>query len=319
MLKQSIATKSALLTKTNFRGYDTCLNPYVGCQFGCKYCYVRFFVKDEEKEWGDFVRIRDHLNEKLPKEIEKGYIRIANGKIKKPDGTSQTLFKTIPNEQNRLVLGTMTDPYMPIERKHRLTRTALQHLSKAGYKKIGIFTRSPIVLDDLEIIKTLPNARIHYSITPYEPEILHMLEPIAIKTERRWETIKKIKEAGVKVNVNIAPCIPLYSDQLIDEFCKKLAEAKVDEFFLDPIQAYDQSFKATKEALQNHEQWAKAETIILDKHEFLEWKQEYHDRWKEAWKNNDNNYTLPIWCDHVNHVWQNLSTGEALNPRRYND
>lgn len=314
-----VATRSKLIVKSTFKGYDACLNPYVGCQFGCKYCYVRFFIKDPHGDWGEFVRRREHIKDKLPKEIEKGYIRIPTGKIKDDEGKSKTLFTNIDNKDARLVVGTMTDPYMPIERKHRLTRAALEILPTANYNKVGIFTRSPIVLEDLDLIKNLPRARVHFSITPYKKETLQKIEPIAIMTSRRFETIKAIKEAGIRVHVNVAPAIPIYSDGLEAEFCQKLADAKVDEFFVDPMQGYDQSFKATKEALKGDKCWPKVEKIMQNKERYQEWKDGYRDRWRQAWAEHGCEETLPIWCDHISHVWQNLQTGDPLNPRRYND
>lgn len=213
----------------------------------------------------------------------------------------------------------MTDPYMPIERKHRLTRTALTILRTAKYDKIGIFTRSPIVLDDIDLIKQLPRPRIHFSVTPYRAETLKKIEPIAIMTSRRFDTIKKIKQAGIRIHVNVAPAIPIYSDGLEVEFSKKLADAKIDEFFVDPMQAYDQSFEATKEALSADQNWPEVEAIVRDKQRFQEWKDRYKLAWQEAWASYGYSGTLPIWCDHVNHVWENLITGEVLNPRKYND
>src|SRR5271157_4654128 len=93
----TIARRGHIITTSTFKGYDHCLNPYVGCQFGCSYCYVRFFIKDSKKPWGEFVRTRNHIITNLSKELA-----------------------TIAGR--RLVLGTMTDPYQPQERRSRLTR-----------------------------------------------------------------------------------------------------------------------------------------------------------------------------------------------------
>jgi DNA repair photolyase len=316
-LVQTVANKGPLLTKTGFKGYDICFNPYVGCQFGCKYCYVRFFIKDDNEEWGNFVRRREHIADKLPKEINKGFFKRPIGKEKLPDGKKKTIFETIKNEDLRLVIGTMTDPYMPIEKKHRLTRAALKILIKSGYKKIGIFTRSPIVVDDIDLIKQLPDVRVHFSITPYQNDILRLIEPIPVKTSKRFATIKKLKEEGIRIHVNIAPAIPIFSDGLEIEFAQQMAEAGVDEFFVDPMQTYDQSFTATKEALSNEDRWSEVEAIIQNEVKYQEWKNDFKARWSKAWEPYHNDKTLPIWCDHVNHVWKNLITDQNINPRDY--
>jgi len=341
----SVASKSPLIVKSSFKGYELCLNTYVGCQIGCKYCYVRFFIKDENRDWGEFVRIREHLEDKLPKELNRGYFKINDGKVKVSVkgkdltdkeklakdfsiGEEEKLFqvsrmqkRTILNCEARLVIGTMTDPWQPIERKTRLTRKALELILKMNipFQKVGMFTRSPIVLDDIELIKQLPRPRVHFSITPYDKDIIKLIEPISVMMERRFDTIKKIKEHGVRTHVNIAPAIPILSDKMTDKMAKLLAESNVDEFFIDPMQAYDESFKATKESLKNLSDWNKIEGIVSNIENYNTWKKQYRLQWQEAWAKHGSSKTLPIWCDHVNHVWKNLLTGEELNQRCYGE
>ncbi len=297
-LSVTSASKSKVITKTGFKGYDVCANPYVGCQFGCTYCYVRFFVKDKDYQWGEFVRTRDHIKKNFPKELEK-----VGGK--------------------RLVIGTMTDPYQPIEREHRLTRTILQNIIDAKNKleKVGIFTRSPIVADDVELIKQLPRPRIHYTISPYEDADIHKLEPIGIQIKRRFETVKILKDAGIRVHTNIAPAIPLMSESTIEATAKSLAEAGVDEFFVDPMQAYGPSFEAMKQALKTDPRWPEIEKIMLSKELYPKWKEDFRRAWEIAWNKNKgiSQHTLPIWSDHEHKVWQRLDTGTILNPKFYGD
>ncbi len=181
----TIARKGSLITETGFSGYDFCLNTYVGCQFGCAYCYVRWFIKDKQRPWGEFVRRREHVVKRLPKEL--------------PDIVGQ-----------RLVLGTMTDPYQPEERKHRLTRKALGIISKSKTKprKIGIFTRSPIILDDIELLQKLPRMKVHFTIPPIPRDVSVKIEQIPIQMNARFSVIKQLKQAGIIVAVNFAPCNP---------------------------------------------------------------------------------------------------------------
>lgn len=288
------AAKNSILTKSTFKNYDLCINPYVGCQFGCKYCYVRFFVKDPSHDWGEFVRLRSHLEDKLPKELPK-----AAGK--------------------RVVIGTMTDPYQPVERTNRLTRRTLELLKDSKVAKVGIFTRSPIVVDDLDLIKQLPRARVHFTITPYAKDILHKIEPIAVSTKRRFETIKLIKEAGIKTQVNVSPVLPIYSDPYIEEYAKLFAEIGVDEFHVDPMQAYGEAFEATKLALKDTPEWSKVEEMLTDDAKYQTWKDEYRNSWFTAWKTYGHKECLPIWMDHKKRVMTNMNTGAELDHRVYGD
>jgi len=293
----SIARKGHIITESTFKGYDYCLNPYVGCQFGCNYCYVRFFIKDPKKPWGEFVRTRDHIRTRLPRELAQ----VAD---------------------HRLVLGTMTDPYQPEERKSRLTRTALEMIlaEKKKPKKVGIFTRSPIVLDDIDLIRQLPRARVHFSITPFPREVMVKIEKIAVQTKTRWDCISKLKEAGIRVHVNVAPAIPHLSDPMTTVFCDRLAEYKVDEFFVDPMQAYSDSFTSLEAAMKGDPLWLQVAHTMQDRARFDAWKAQYRKDWEVAWAKKGNPPgTLAIWCDHISHVWTDMVTGKALNPRTYGD
>jgi len=292
----TIANKSKLIVESTFKGYDLCLNPYVGCQFGCKYCYVRFFIKDKKAEWGDFVRRREHIITKLPGELAK----IDSG--------------------SRLVLGTMTDPYQPEERKHRLTRSALTSILQMSkpFDKVGIFTRSPIVIDDINLISRLPKARVHFSVTPFTQNVMAKIELIPIHTKARWNTIRKLKEAGIRVHVNVAPAIPIVSDPLITEYCETMANIGVDEFFVDPMQTYSESYDALKGSMIDDSNWSAIDHIMTDKVRFKLWKDQYRDAWISEWKKvGDPSKTLAIWCDHVHKVWIDMITGKNLNPRNY--
>lgn len=293
----SIARKGHIITASTFKGYDYCLNPYVGCQFGCNYCYVRFFIKDPQRPWGEFVRTRDHIATRLPRELTQ----IAH---------------------QRLVLGTMTDPYQPQERKSRLTRMALETILAAPVKpsKVGIFTRSPIVLDDIDLIRQLPKARVHYSITPFPREVMVKIEQIPVQTKARWECIRKLKEAGIRVHVNVAPAIPHLSDPMTEEFCDRLAECEVNEFFVDPMQAYSESFTALQTAMAGDPLWPQVEATMRDKKRFDAWKAQYRKDWEQTWAKKGNPPgTLAIWCDHISRVWTDMVTGQDLNPALYGD
>jgi DNA repair photolyase len=293
----TIARRGSIITESTFKGYDYCLNPYVGCQFGCNYCYVRFFIKDPKRPWGEFVRTRDHIADRLPRELP-----------------------TIAGQ--RLVIGTMTDPYQPQERTSRLTRTALEMIVALENKpdKVGIFTRSPIVLDDIDLIAKLPRPRVHFSITPFPREIMVKIEQIPVQTRKRWDCIKKLKDAGIRVHVNVAPAIPHLSDTMTEEFCDRLAEYKVDEYFVDPMQAYSNSFDALREAMTGHPLWPQVSDTMLNRENYDAWKERYRKEWKAAWAKKGNPAgTLAIWCDHISHVWNDLVTGNELNPRIYGD
>lgn len=333
----SVARRGKLVTKSMFSGYDLCLNPYVGCEFGCSYCYVRFTVKDEDHDWGEFVRVREHVADKLPRELDKGFFRIENGYeiVTDDEGNVQhteagkpqkrTIFKTLMMPEARLVLGTMTDPYQPIETKHRITRTALEIIAEHSnqFRKVGIFTRSPLVLQDLDLIQKLPNARVHFTVTPFPHDVLRAIEPYSPITKRRWDTVKALKDAGLRVHVNVSPIIPIISEGFEEEFVQKLVELQIDEYFVDPMQAYKESWDAFKRSAGNLQSvnFPEIERIMLDRDKYLDWKFDYLQRWngfREPIQHQAPNQ-LPIWSDHENKVWVNMLNGEQMSKRTYGD
>ena len=293
-MKTQKASRGKLITDTGFQGFDLALNPYVGCQFGCSFCYVRFFVKDKQEPWGQFVRTRDHIPARIPKEISK-----VAGK--------------------RIVLGTMCDPYQPQERKSRLTRQALQLLASAQNppSKVGIFTRSPIVLDDLALIASLPGAQVHCTVSPVPRDAMTLMEPIPVRTEARWEVVRKLKAAGIRVHVNIAPSMPILSDPLVEENVRRLADLRVDEFFVDSMQPYSESLAATSVAMASHPDWPAVVKIVKDKAEYAKWKKRHRHDWMATWKRFGQPEALPIWCDHETRVWEDMRTGAAMDPKAY--
>lgn len=295
-LQVTTATKGKLITPTGFKNYDIGMNPYVGCQFGCTYCYVRFMVKDENAGWGDFVRLRTHLIDKLPGEIAK-----------QPFG-------------QRLVIGTMTDPYQPIERKERLTRQTLQIIKDSNrLAKVGIFTRSPFVLDDLDLIGQLPRPRVHFTITPYDTPILKKIEPVAIPIDKRLATIRAIRDAGIRVQANISPILPIYSEPLLEETMAILAAANVDEFYIDPMQPYAEAIRAIDSSMADEPSWAAVRAIVTDKAAYTAWKNQNREMCVKLWQAQKRPDIFAIWQDHQSKLTIDMNTNAVLNRNHYGE
>lgn len=287
-MKITTARKGPVITSSKFTHYDCCMNPYVGCQFGCKYCYVRFFVKDPDAEWGKFVRIREHVKDKLPKNLQKWV-----GK--------------------RLVIGTMTDPYQIAEKKYKITRSGLEIIRDSKHKldKVGIFTRSPLILNDLEIIKTLPRARVHFTIAPLSTKMIRQLEPGSMPMDKRFEVVKKIRDAGIRVHINVAPAIPTLSEQFTEELIKQMVRTKINEFYVDPMQPY----KEAKDAIGP----CKAVDIMQDKEEYSKWKNKYKDEWLKCWTKNGDSNIMAVWKEHETESTVDMNTGKELDRNNYGD
>lgn len=166
-------------------GLDYTLNPYVGCQFGCSYCYAAFFHPDEERvaRWGEWVQVKENALEL----------------VKRSRG--------LPGAS--LLIGSATDPYQPIEAKLGLTRSILEYLATLRpAPRITVITRSPIVERDAELLASIPGLRVHLSITTDDDDVRKAFEPGCASIPRRLRALEALAKKGVTVGANLCPLLP---------------------------------------------------------------------------------------------------------------
>ncbi len=186
----SLIESRSILSKTGIRGFDYVINCYRGCSFGCYHCYASFMKKftGHKEKWGDFVDVKINTIELIKKEIKK----INNG----------TVF-----------LSSVTDPYVPIESKFKLTRGVLECLIGTDFE-ITILTRSPLVTRDVDIFKRLKSVEVGLSIPTDREDIRKIFEPNATPISARIRAMKRLKQEGIKTYAFIAPLLPLNPENL---------------------------------------------------------------------------------------------------------
>jgi DNA repair photolyase len=258
-----------IIAPTGFRWYDYHLNPYVGCQYGCAYCYMRFLANHP---WGQQVKVLEISPERL---------RNAAAKI----------FSM--NDKPRLVMGTGTDPYMPLEYVHANTRKCLEVLSEFKWAKFGIYTKSDGAIRDLDLLAKFENLNIHITITPLVEDFRVLVESTASLVAQRWEFIRRLREVSkAKIRVNVAPALPLVSEPVVDEIVAKLQEFKVEQFYVDPMQMYAPALPVLDANLAEYPKWPEIRGIATDKKKYSDWKETFRTLWVDRWQ--DNGYTIPI-------------------------
>ncbi len=190
-----------ILSSSKVYGYV--INPYVGCQHGCSYCYARFMKRftGHKESWGDFVDIKVNAPDLLTKELKK-----------KRKGT--------------VWVSGVTDPYQPLEKKYKLTRRCLDLLVQNDWPVI-IQTRSPLVLRDMDIFKKSDKIEVGLSITTADDEIRKVFEPQAPSIMSRLKAIDSLHQNGIKTYVMIAPILP-EAENLI-----AILAGKVDYIIID--------------------------------------------------------------------------------------
>lgn len=183
MAIKEIEVKS-VMTKSNLPVADYSVNPYVGCAHGCKYCYASFMKRftNHPEPWGSFVDIKNW----------------------------QELKNTKKYAGKEAFIGSVTDPYQPCEEKYQRTRMLLEQLQESGVS-ISIATRSDLILRDLDLIKTFPNARVSWSINTLNEDFRKEMDH-AISIERRLDAMKVFYDAGIQTTCFISPIFPGITD-----------------------------------------------------------------------------------------------------------
>lgn len=189
-----IQTKS-ILSKSNLPVADYSVNPYVGCQYKCKYCYASFMKKftGHTESWGDFVDVKYWEPIKNPS-------KYANKEI---------------------FIGSVTDPYQPLEAKYQRTRKLLQEL-QGSQCKISIATKSDLVLRDIDILKTFADARVSFSINTLDENFRKDMD-YSVSIKRKISAMQKLYESGIRTTCFISPIFPEITDvKAIIKECKDI-------------------------------------------------------------------------------------------------
>jgi len=181
MIVKEVYAKT-ILSKSKVSDYT--INPYVGCEHGCTYCYARFMKRftGHKEEWGRFVDVKTNAAALLQREIRK-------------------------KRSGRVWISGVCDPYQPIEKKYELTRRCLEILSKHGWP-VTIQTKSPLVKRDLELLGTFNDIEVGLTITTADDSIRKIFEPNSPAIDERIETLEKLHSAGLKTYAMIAPLLP---------------------------------------------------------------------------------------------------------------
>ncbi len=164
--------------------YDYVINPYVGCQHACAYCYARFMKRfsGHQEPWGQFVDAKINAIDLLRAEI-----------LKKKRAT--------------VWVSGVCDPYQPLEKKYQLTRKCLEILAQNDWPVV-VQTRSPLVLRDLDILKEARYFEVGFSITTADDDIRRIFEPFAPPIMERIGALDELHQAGIRTYAMIAPMLP---------------------------------------------------------------------------------------------------------------
>ncbi|OQW44769.1 MAG: DNA repair photolyase [Proteobacteria bacterium SG_bin6] len=215
--------------------FDRSINPYRGCEHGCIYCFARpthaFHDLSPGLDFETRLFAKPQAAELLRAELARpGYVCAPIG------------------------LGTNTDPYQPIERDWRITRSVLEVLAECRHP-LTITTKSDRVVRDLDLLAPMAAqglAAVALSITTLDPKIAMALEPRAPTPARRLKAVAALAAAGVPVYVSLAPVIPAINDDEMEALLEAAARAGARAAFFLPVRLPHEVAPLFKAWLEEH-------------------------------------------------------------------
>jgi DNA repair photolyase len=181
MIVEEVYAKT-ILSKSKV--FDYTINPYIGCEHGCTYCYARFMKRftNHKEEWGSFVDVKINAPTLLQHEVKRKRL-------------------------GRVWISGVCDPYQPLEKEYELTKKCLRILSKHGWP-VTIQTKSPLVWRDVESLRKFDEVEVGFTITSSDKNIRRIFEPNSPSIRQRIETLEKLNSAGIRTFAMIAPLLP---------------------------------------------------------------------------------------------------------------
>jgi len=167
------------------------MNLYRGCTHGCIYCDSRSLCYQFDHAFED-VAIKENALELLEDQLKRKRIK------------------------GMIAMGSMTDPYMPLERSIQSTHHALELIEKYGFG-VSLITKSEDVVRDMDILKRIhekTKAVVQITLTTYDDELCKRIEPNVSVSSKRFEALLKFKEAGIPTIVWMTPILPFINDTL---------------------------------------------------------------------------------------------------------
>ena len=172
------------------------INPYRGCEFGCRYCYARYTHEFMELDPADFER--------------KIY-------VKEQAGAHAASELAAPGMRGQhIAMGTATDPYQPAEEEFGATRAILEAMARESGLCVSITTKSNRVVRDVDLLQRIgerSSISVNLSITTLNQRLARRLEPRAPRPDLRLAAVTRLREAGISAGVFVMPVLPGITDR----------------------------------------------------------------------------------------------------------
>jgi DNA repair photolyase len=205
------------------------VNPYRGCEFGCRYCYARYTHEYMELDSADFE--------------SKIFVKQNAGALTERDLGNEKVWG------EHIAIGTATDPYQPAEHEYGATRAILEKMAEREGLSLSITTKSNQVVRDVDVLRRIAersSLSVNVTITTPHARLARLLEPRAPRPDLRFEAVRKLREAGISAGVFAMPILPGLTDREedLDALARRASEAGAQWFAAGVLFLMPSSWKA---------------------------------------------------------------------------
>lgn len=213
-----------ILNKSRISDVEFAINPFIGCQHGCIYCYAQFMKRYSghlNDDWGSFVDV----------------------KVNAPIILENQLRKRRNPERPSVLFSSVTDPYQPTEEQYNITGRCISLLQNYDFP-VSILTKSDLVLRDLNLLGMNKTNEIGMTIISLDEDIRRIFEPGAPPVKRRIDALREISEVGISTYAFVGPVLPFLGKPDVYDLLRELSELNLDYIYVDRL-----NFKSGNEAL----------------------------------------------------------------------
>ncbi len=231
-LKIREVTAKSILNPSQISGVTYAINPYIGCQHACSYCYARFMIRytgHQGEAWGDFV----------------------DAKVNAPRVLQQQLRRRKKPSREPVLFSSVTDAYQPLERRFQLTRHCLEVLTQYEFP-ISILTKSDLVLRDADLLSKKSDNEVGMTIITLNERVRRVFESGAVPSIRRLKALQEISAQGIRTYGFVGPIIPYLSTPDLEELIRQLGESGVAYVLFDRLNLKYGNRPIIEHTLQTH-------------------------------------------------------------------
>lgn len=208
-------TAKSILNLSRISGVTYAINPYVGCQHACVYCYARFMTRytgHQGEKWGSFVDVKTNAPRVLQQQLRR----------RKKTSKDPVLFSSV------------TDAYQPLEQRYELTRNCIELLTRYEFP-ISILTKSDLVLRDADLLGKSTKNEVGMTIISLKEKVCRVFEAGAPPSTRRLKALAELNSQGLCTYAFVGPIIPLLSTPDLEDLIRHLGDCGVAYVLFDRL------------------------------------------------------------------------------------